>query len=264
MIHCLAFCAIGRGRRVYGKRQFDGHQKGVVRRVSNLTGHIRGMRSRICQDIRDPNLAGGQASEDLDCGYTATQGKRTMTAWRQWLQHPERSWLRNAFFQIHLWVGAGVGVYILVMSISGSMIVYRDELSRRFSVEWLVNFHENLLSGSTGRLVNGIGALCVLLLCLTGAVIWWPGTKNWRRSLTVNWRAHFARISWDLHSALGFWCFFFILVWGVSGVYFSFPQPFNALLLLDPRDRFTDQGLFWLSQVHLAGSAGLPRLFGLC
>jgi uncharacterized iron-regulated membrane protein len=32
--------------------------------------------------------------------------------------------------------------------------------------------------------------------------------------------AHFARISWDLHSALGFWCFVFVLVWGVSGIYF--------------------------------------------
>jgi hypothetical protein len=60
-----------------------------------------------------------------------------MAARRQWLQHPEKSWLRNAFFRIHLRVGAGVGVYILVMSISGSMIAYRDELSRRFSIEWL-------------------------------------------------------------------------------------------------------------------------------
>jgi uncharacterized iron-regulated membrane protein len=66
----------------------------------------------------------------------------------------------------------------------------------------------------------------------------------------VNWRAHFARISWDLHSALGFWCFSFILVWGISGTYFSFPQLFNALFLLDPADRFTDQGLFWLSMFH--------------
>jgi len=31
-------------------------------------------------------------------------------------------------------------------------------------------------------------------------------------SLTVSWRAHFARINWDLHSALGFWCFLFVLL----------------------------------------------------
>ena len=173
-----------------------------------------------------------------------------MTAWQQWLQHPERSRVRNAFFQIHLWVGAGAAAYIFLMSISGSVIVYRNGLSRRFSIEWLVNLHENLLAGSTGRFLNGIGAICLTLLCLTGAIIWWPGVKNWRRSLTVSWRAHFARINWDLHSALGFWCFFFILLWGISGIYFSFPHLFDVLFILDPADHFTDQGLFWLSQLH--------------
>ena len=173
-----------------------------------------------------------------------------MTAWQQWLQHPERSRVRNAFFQIHLWVGAGAAAYIFIMSLSGSVIVYRNGFSRRFSIEWLVNLHENLLAGSTGRLVNGIGAICLISLCLTGAVIWWPGVKNWRRSLTVSWRAHFARINWDLHSALGFWCFLFILLWGISGIYFSFPHLFDALFILDPADHFTDQGLFWLSELH--------------
>jgi len=176
--------------------------------------------------------------------------KRKMTAWQQWLDRPEKSWGRNVFFQVHLWVGAAVGAYIFLMSVSGSLIVYRNELSTRFSVEWLVNLHENLLIGSTGRSVNGIGAICLTLLCLTGAVIWWPGTKHWRRSLTVDWSAHFARINWDLHSSLGFWCFIFVMVWGLSGIYFSFPQPFNALFLLDPADRVTDEGLFRLSQMH--------------
>jgi uncharacterized iron-regulated membrane protein len=179
--------------------------------------------------------------------------------WQQWVQHPEKSSVRNALFQIHLWVGAGTGLYILLMSISGSMIVYRNELSRRFSIEWLVNLHTNLLSGSTGRLLNGIGAICLTSLCVTGAVVWWPGIKNWRRSVTVNWRANFARISWDLHSALGLWCFFFIFVWGVSGIYFAFPQIFNALFLLDPADRFTDQGLSWLAQLHFGRFGGFAQ-----
>jgi uncharacterized iron-regulated membrane protein len=70
------------------------------------------------------------------------------------MQHPERIWLRNVLFQVHLWVGAVVGLYVSVMSVSGSIIVYRNELSRRFSVEWLVDLHANLVSGSTGRLLN--------------------------------------------------------------------------------------------------------------
>jgi hypothetical protein len=98
--------------------------------------------------------------------------------------------------------------------------------------------------------VNGIGAICLTLLCLTGAVVWWPGVKNWRRSLTVSWGSQFPRINWDLHSALGFRSFLFVLLWGISGIYFAFPQWFTVLLLLDPADRVTDQGLFWLSELH--------------
>src|ERR1700674_677887 len=188
-----------------------------------------------------------------------------MTAWQHWLEHPENLWLRKAIFQIHLWVGAAVGLYVLVMSLTGSIIVYRDELSRRFSVEWLVNLHENLLSGQTGRLVNGIGAICVTSLCLTGAIIWWPGIKHWRRSLTVDWRSHFGRFSWDLHSALGFWFFLFILMWAISGIYFAFPQPFNALFgFFDPSDRFTDQSLQWLSDLHFGRFGWFTKALCTC
>jgi uncharacterized iron-regulated membrane protein len=98
--------------------------------------------------------------------------------------------------------------------------------------------------------VNGIGGGCLTLLCLTGAIIWWPGVKYWRRSLQVNWGARFPRINWDLHSAFGFWCFLFVLLWGFSGFYFAFPQAFSIFFVLDPADRITDRWLFWLSELH--------------
>jgi uncharacterized iron-regulated membrane protein len=174
-----------------------------------------------------------------------------MGVWQQWLQHPEKAWLHKLLFQVHYAAGIGVGLYVVAASISGSIIVYRNELSPSLAVEWLVKLHENLLLGETGRLINGIGALLLTVVCLTGAVIWWPGVKNWRRSLTVKGEARFARLSWDLHSALGFWIFPFVLMWGVSGIYFAFPDAFNFVLaLFDPADRFSDRGLSWLSDAH--------------
>ncbi|MEO8051028.1 MAG: PepSY-associated TM helix domain-containing protein [Acidobacteriota bacterium] len=154
-------------------------------------------------------------------------------------------------FQIHLWVGAGVGLYVVLMSVTGSVIVFRDELSKWLSVEWLVDLHENLLLGECGRAVNGTGAICVMIVCLTGAIRWWPGLQNWRRSLTVTWGTRFARFNWDTHSALGFWCFFFILMWGISGIYLSFPQAFNVpASLVDPGDKYADRILFVLANLH--------------
>jgi hypothetical protein len=42
----------------------------------------------------------------------------------------------------------------------------------------------------------------------------------------------------------------FVLLWGISGAYFAFPGPFNALFLSDSGNRFTDQMLGWLSDLH--------------
>ena len=80
---------------------------------------------------------------------------------------------------------------------------------------------------------------------------------SWRRSLRVNWRASFPRIDWDLHSAFGFLCFSFVLLWGISGFYFAFPQAFSIFFVLDPADRITDQWLFWLSELQFGR---FPRL----
>ena len=182
------------------------------------------------------------------------------THWQQWLARPEKLWLWRCAFQVHFWVGAALAGYVLLISVSGSLIVFRNELPTSRSIEWLVRLHENLLSGTRGRVLDGVGAIGVLLLCLTGAVIWWPGIAHWRRSLSVDWHAHFARINWDLHSALGFWCFTFVMVWAISGIYFSFPSAFDVLWRIDPRDRFTDQTLSSLSQLHFGRFGSMAEI----
>ena len=185
-----------------------------------------------------------------------------MTAWQQWLERPDKFWLRNVFFQVHFWMGAAAGAYILLMSVSGSVIVYRNELSGNSFVEWVVRLHTNLLAGTTGRIVNGIGAVCLTLLCLTGAMIWWPGIKYWRRSLTVDWTAHFPRINWDLHSALGFWCFIFVMIWGISAIYFAFPQAFKPCYFSIRPTGLPTKACSGSHSYTLAASAGSPRPFG--
>ena len=102
---------------------------------------------------------------------------------------------------------------------------------------WLVKFHDDLLAGHTGRLYNGVGAILVTVLCATGILIWWPGVTRWWRSLILRRRVGWARFNWDLHSAVGFWMFAFVLMWGISGIYLSFPEPFtNVVDYLQPLD----------------------------
>jgi len=268
------------------------------------------------------------------------------------LRNPQSLLPRKALFQIHLWTGIGVGLYVLMISVSGSLLVYRPELFRAFSHEppivagsgsrltqeelrraalqaypeyrvtqvwkrrnpdqaveiwlehgekrkqrlfhpytgadlgnalhagfrftsWVLDLHDDLLTGHTGRLINGIGAIFVTLLGLTGAIIWWPGARNWRRGLTIDWQANWKRFNWDLHSALGFWFFAFVLLWAISGIYLAFPGPFNALVdYLEPigavsrAPRHGDVVLFWLARLHFGRFAGrtgrvLWTVFGL-
>lgn len=44
------------------------------------------------------------------------------------LHHPRRLWLRKALFQVHLWLGILLSFYVIVISLSGAMLVFEDEI----------------------------------------------------------------------------------------------------------------------------------------
>jgi uncharacterized iron-regulated membrane protein len=258
-----------------------------------------------------------------------------MSLWKRWLQQPQRIWVRRALFQVHLWTGLALGLYIVMLSATGSALVYRrelvalfrtpipavdpartalpadtlrttaqalypgytitdlkEEITRRTAVVhifierngdkderlfdpytgkdlgssftrgeravlWNVRLHDELLFGREGRFWNGVASAFVTVLCLSGAVVWWPGINRWRRSLYITSRVGWRRLTWDLHSSMGAWLFLFVLMWGVSGFYMGVPEPFTALvdLVSDPDpavygDRPGDLALVWLSRLH--------------
>ena len=53
-----------------------------------------------------------------------------MNIWTRWIRQPQTLWVRRALFQLHLWTGIAVGVYIVMISVTGSVLVYRNELYR--------------------------------------------------------------------------------------------------------------------------------------
>ena len=178
--------------------------------------------------------------------------------------------IRRALFHVHLWTGIGIGLYILMISVTGSVLVYRNELLFRAKtplelqlVSTLLDLHDNLLAGETGRALNGCGAIGALVLVATGLVIWWPGAKRWRRSMTVPRGLSWHRTTWHLHSAIGFWTFAFTLIFGLSGAYLCFPEAFQAVAArLEPVTdesalRVTDQVIYWLAYLHFGRINGI-------
>jgi hypothetical protein len=43
---------------------------------------------------------------------------------------------------------------------------------------WLGDLHFRLLGEKTGFIVNGIGDACLLLLNITGIIVWWSGLRQ--------------------------------------------------------------------------------------
>jgi len=134
---------------------------------------------------------------------------------------------------------------------------------------------------SEGRPVDAVhahglraGAFAVLLVVASGILIWWPGSKTWRRSVKLPRGVGWKRAIWHLHSMIGFWSFAFALVFGFSGIYLCFPervqdiadrlQPMNPA---HPTQRLVDQIIYWLAYLHFGrmNCIGIPcRAPGLC
>ena len=269
-----------------------------------------------------------------------------MTLWRRWLQQPQTVWARRALFQVHVWTGIAIGLYVSLISLSGSILVFRVELSNAFApgprivtasgprldqtaleaaarrahpehtvaqiwepktpeqavevtltrdgertvrlfdpyrgedlgpavplglrvLRTLLDFHDTLMFGDSGKRANAFGGLLTAVLCLTGLVIWWPGVSRWFKSLTLPRAVSWKRFAWNLHSAIGFWSVAFLLMWGVTGLYLGYQEPFmNLVDYLEPFDEvnFTvrrgDEVLTWLGRLHFGRYGGMPMKIG--
>lgn len=124
-------------------------------------------------------------------------------------------------------------------------------------INFVSQMHRNLLMGDAGRLINGVGGFLVAALSLTGMVIWWPGIRRWRDSLSIRRNMNLKRLNWGLHSAIGFWTFGIILMWAITGAQLVFPRPFaKALDLIHETESIN----LWLvfRAVHVGDFAGWP------
>jgi uncharacterized iron-regulated membrane protein len=130
---------------------------------------------------------------------------------------------------------------------------------------WLAFFHDDLLDAESGRTINGIGGLLLAVICLTGAVIWWPGMPSWRQSLTIDWRANWKRMNWTLHSAIGFWGFIVVFGFAFTGFYLVFQEPFMAMVnYFEPIEQLSERRqmrtgdliLRWFARLHFGRFRG--------
>ena len=88
-------------------------------------------------------------------------------------------------------------------------------------ITWVQDLHFNLLNAASGVLLNGIGAGLLALMCLSGAVVWWPGRAKWKRGFTISLGGRWQIVNYDLHSVIGATAMVVLIAVGVSGTYLA-------------------------------------------
>ena len=97
--------------------------------------------------------------------------------------------------------------------------------------QWLHQFHGSLQLGRDfGRPLVGWLGVGMVLLGMTGIVLWWPKRGQWKYAFLVRRTATGLRFHRELHAAAGIWMFVGFMAVSFSGVAISFPATMRAIV----------------------------------
>lgn len=96
---------------------------------------------------------------------------------------------------------------------------------------WLQDFHYALFAGEPGLKVNGVAAIGLLLLALSGPVLWWPGRGRWGHAFKVR-RGPPAATWRDIHAIAGVVSWLALMLITLTALYFAFRGTATAVVTL--------------------------------
>jgi uncharacterized iron-regulated membrane protein len=88
-----------------------------------------------------------------------------------------------------------------------------DESTRNRFTGKVHQFHLRLLAGRAGSSIVTVAAVFLLVLAMTGLVLWWP-----RKVLAVSWRHPWKKLNLDLHQMLGLYTSVFLIVFALTAM----------------------------------------------
>jgi uncharacterized iron-regulated membrane protein len=116
-------------------------------------------------------------------------------------------------------------------------------LSRPLLLPTLFHLHRYLLTGDGGKVVVAVEGIALLLLAITGLIVWWPKLTRsalWH-ALTFRFGSAWPKFSFQLHRAAGFYSAPVFLMLALSGIYFNMPAwvtpTVGAVATLAPNDK---------------------------
>lgn len=235
---------------------------GTLLVLQGLTGSIIGWRHEL-DALLNPGLlqvappAGTRQGEALRLAPTAVGKVEAMLSSQQGYGRPSMimlpehagdvfiAWYRPGKSE-SLWQ-QGVTRQVMVdpstLSVLGERQWGEAGLSRPLLLPTLFHLHRYLLTGDGGKVVVAVEGIALLLLAITGLIVWWPkltASALWH-ALTFRFGSTWPKFSFQLHRAAGFYSAPVFLVLAVSGIYFNMPAwvtpAVGAVATLAPNDK---------------------------
>lgn len=94
---------------------------------------------------------------------------------------------------------------------------------------FLHEFHRRMFLGQTGDRVVGTAGIALVLIVITGIVLAWPPKGRWRLAFRIRLRAGLRGATYDAHRTIGLIVAPLLIVSGLTGAYFVFHKPVDAL-----------------------------------
>jgi uncharacterized iron-regulated membrane protein len=85
-------------------------------------------------------------------------------------------------------------------------------------------FHTHFLAGKVGSAIVGWSAVCLLLLNLTGIILWWR-----RKIVRFRWNLNGAAFHFHAHQAVGIYAWAFLMVLSLTGIALHWEGPAGRL-----------------------------------
>ena len=123
--------------------------------------------------------------------------------------------------------------------------------------------HVSLFAGEVGEIVVGLCALLLMLLSLTGLILW-TGWRNTAHGFKIRWNASLPRLGYDIHNVWGFYSNVFLIVIAFTGAFLVLAHhspDFAALFFPTPTESTVltaNQQPLTLGKILQTADAALP------
>jgi len=121
------------------------------------------------------------------------------------------------------------GVGLFVDQSTGRILGTDDRL--RAPMQSVHQLHTRLLAGRSGASILAWMSLALVILSVSGLVLWWPGKIFTFRRTDGGWRLLF-----NLHNALGAYAWIFLLLFGATGAVIHWDRQTRSVIDRLPED----------------------------